>query len=298
MIRRQFSDQEIIRRKKLETLCNNYYKIYDRSQVEFDQSIQTILEQNQKYDKPTLEALKIHTSTVGRIIAIRQTFLVIKKDNFRLQIYLHKKSHPELFEKLNLVDLGDVLFVKGVLFRTNLGELTLKVHDFQIIAKALHPLPDKHSGLKDRELKLRKRYVDAIVNDEVFDVFKLRALIIQTIRTHLISQKYLEVETPYLQSILGGAAARPFVTHYNSLNQNFYLRIAPELALKQMVVAGFDRIFEIGKSFRNEGIDSTHSPEFTSLEMYTAFEGLEQTIARTQGIFDAIVQATGIQKIN
>lgn len=298
MTKRQFSDQELIRRKKLETLCRDYYNIYDRSQVDFDQSIQTIVEQYKDHSKEQLAEVSIQTSTVGRVIAIRQTFLVIKKDNSRLQLYLHKKNHPELFEQLNLVDLGDVLFVSGTLFRTNLGELTLKMNDFQIIAKALHPLPDKHSGLKDRELKLRKRYVDAMVNDEVLEVFKLRALIIQTIRTHLIGQKYLEVETPYLQSILGGAAARPFITHYNSLDQDFYLRIAPELALKQMVVAGFDRVFEIGKSFRNEGIDSTHSPEFTSLEMYTAFEGLEQTIARTQGIFDAIVQATGVQQVH
>lgn len=178
-----------------------------------------------------------------------------------------------------------------------MNHLTLNVHQFQIIAKCLHPLPEKYHGLKDSEIRLRKRYLDAIVNDQVLVTFQKRSQIINLIRQYLISQNYLEVETPFLNLSNGGAAARPFITKHNILDQNFYLRIALELPLKKLIVSGFDKVFEIGRCFRNEGVDATHNPEFTSLEMYTAFEGMEQTMQRCEAIFNYVSQQMNIQQI-
>ncbi|MDQ0514320.1 lysyl-tRNA synthetase class 2 [Mycoplasmoides fastidiosum] len=297
---RIYSDQEKIRREKLNELINHNLNPYLIETITTNTNIASL---TQQFSQAAAEELLIQTTPwtlTGRVMAIRQTFLVLKKENAKLQIYFNKKHlDPLILDQLKkYVDIGDLLWVEGNLFFTKLGELTLNVQNFQIIAKCLHPLPEKHHGLKDPELRLRKRYLDAIVNDEILATFKMRSQVINYMREFLVQDGYLEVETPFLNPTLGGAAARPFITKHNTLDQDFYLRIALELPLKKMVVAGFDKVFEIGRCFRNEGMDATHNPEYTSLEMYTAFEGMEQTINRCEALVKYISAKTQIHQVH
>ncbi|MDD4894243.1 MAG: lysine--tRNA ligase [Candidatus Omnitrophica bacterium] len=212
----------------------------------------------------------------GRIMAMRShgksVFCDIKDQRDKIQIYLKEdivgKDKFAIFEKL---DIGDIIGVKGELFKTRTGEPTIKVTDFTLLAKSLRPLPEKWHGLKDVETRYRQRYVDLIVNDEVKNIFYMRSKIIGKIREFLDSRGYLEVETPMMHSIPGGAAGKPFKTHHEALDMDLYLRIAPELYLKKLLVGGFEKIYEINRSFRNEGISIKHNPEFTMLEVYTAY---------------------------
>ncbi len=212
----------------------------------------------------------------GRIMALRShgkaIFADLKDPTGKIQIYLKEdivgKEQFALFEK---VDIGDILGIKGTTFKTQTGELTLKVSEFTFLSKSLRPLPEKWHGLKDIELKLRQRYLDLIVNEEIKRTFLLRSRVISGIRSFLDSRGYLEVETPILQPIPGGAAGRPFQTHHNEFDLDLYLRIAPELYLKRLLVSGLEKVYELNKSFRNEGISTKHNPEFTMLEVYTAY---------------------------
>lgn len=212
----------------------------------------------------------------GRLMTIRghgkTLFCHLQDGTGRLQIYLKEETLGA--EKIHFfqhfIDLGDYIWCKGVAFLTKTGELTLRVTDFSLLSKCLHPLPEKFHGLADIEIKHRQRYLDLMTNSETRERFIKRSKIIQKIRTHLDSDGYLEVETPMLHPIPGGAAARPFVTHHNALDTDFYLRIAPELYLKRLLVGGFERVYEINRNFRNEGVSTRHNPEFTMLEFYTA----------------------------
>jgi len=219
-------------------------------------------------------------SIAGRIIAKRShgkvVFLDLRDSTGKIQLYLKLDFvGEEKFDSLEDIDIADILSVKGELFKTQAGELTVKVEDFVVLAKALRPLPEKWHGLKDVELRYRQRYLDLIANEEVKKVFFMRAQIIKAVRNFLDAKGFLEVETPMMHPIAGGAAGRPFKTHHNEYDSDLYLRIAPELYLKQLLVGGLDKVYEINRSFRNEGVSTRHNPEFTMLEVYAAFANYE-----------------------
>jgi len=223
----------------------------------------------------------------GRIMAMRShgksVFCDIKDQYEKIQIYVKQDIIGEdkfkIFEKL---DIGDIIGVRGEIFKTRTGELTIKVVDFTLLSKSLRPLPEKWHGLKDVETRYRQRYVDLIVNEDVKNIFYARSKIITKIRQFLDGRGYLEVETPMMHSIPGGAAGKPFKTHHETLDMDLYLRIAPELYLKKLLVGGFERVYEINRSFRNEGISIKHNPEFTMLEVYTAYSDCEGTMKLTE----------------
>ena len=207
----------------------------------------------------------------------KSSFSKIKDGTSSIQIFINSKNvSEELYEHFKTYDVGDILWVKGTLFKTKTDELTINANEIELLTKSLRPLPEKYHGLTDTETRYRKRYLDLIMSDESRDVFENRSKIITTIRKYLNEQEILEVETPMMQPIPGGAIARPFVTHHNTLDKDFYLRIAPELYLKRLVVGGMHRVYEINRSFRNEGVSTQHNPEFTMLELYLAFASYEE----------------------
>ena len=215
-------------------------------------------------------------SLAGRLMAVRghghTSFGDLKDDTGRIQVYIKDADVDEkTFALFRLLDVGDLVGVSGSLFRTRTGELTLAIAGIELLGKSLLPLPEKYHGLKDKELRYRRRYLDLIVNDEVMEIFRTRSRIVGTLRRFLDEHRFLEVETPILQPIYGGALARPFVTHHNALDMPLYLRIADELYLKRLVVGGMERVCEFAKDFRNEGMDRSHNPEFTMLECYAAW---------------------------
>jgi lysyl-tRNA synthetase class 2 len=227
-------------------------------------------------------------SVAGRIMALRKmgkaSFTHIQDNEGRIQIYLRKDEIGEAYNAFKLLDIGDIIGVEGFVFKTKTGEISVHAKSLSVLSKSVRPIPiakeviDEHGNKKiydqfaDKELRYRQRYVDLIVNPEVRDVFRSRARIITNIRKFLDDNNFTEVETPVLQPLYGGAAARPFITHHNTLDMKLYLRIADELYLKRLIVGGFDRVYEISKDFRNEGIDKTHNPEFTMLELYVAYK--------------------------
>jgi lysyl-tRNA synthetase class 2 len=246
---------------------------------------------------PDLEAAQPQTRAAGRILSMRTfgkaNFLEISDGLTRLQVYVRADSIPERdFEIFKRLDLGDLIGVDGTVFRTRTGELTVEASALVLLAKCLHPLPEKWHGLTDVEIRYRKRYLDLIANGaETRQVFLARAKILAGIRKFLVERDYVEVETPILQSIAGGAAARPFLTHHNTLDMDLQLRIAPELFLKRLLVGGFERVFEIGRNFRNEGISTQHNPEFTMLEFYQAYATWEDLLPLVEEMFGALARA-------
>ena len=240
----------------------------------------------------------------GRLMAIRghgkASFSVLNDRTGNIQIYfkldvLGEQKYKEEFKRL---DMGDIIGVKGHVFKTRRGEITVRVEDFELLSKSLRPLPEKFHGLKDVDVRYRQRYLDLIVNPEVRDTFRKRSSIIKSIRSYLDERDFLEVETPVLSTIAGGAAARPFVTHHNALDIDLYLRIATELSLKRLVVGGLDRVYEMGRVFRNEGMDVRHNPEFTSIEIYQAFADYTDLMDITEGIVcNAAKEVLGRTKI-
>jgi len=228
-------------------------------------------------DKAALEARRVEVAVGGRMMLKRvmgkASFATIQDGSGRIQIYVSNDITGEAeHETFKHWDLGDVIGVRGTLFKTNKGELTVNASELRLLAKALRPLPEKFHGLSDQEMRYRQRYVDLIVNPQVRDVFAARSRIVQSLRETLVAESYLEVETPMMQPIPGGAAAKPFTTHHNALDMQLFLRIAPELYLKRLVVGGIERVFEINRNFRNEGMSTRHNPEFTMLELYCAYE--------------------------
>jgi lysyl-tRNA synthetase, class II len=227
-------------------------------------------------DREALDKSAVSVAVAGRMLLKRvmgkASFGTIQDMSGQLQIFVADndsgKAEHEAFKHW---DIGDIIGVEGILFRTNKGELTVRARKLRLLAKALRPLPEKFHGLTDQEIRYRQRYVDLIVNAETRRTFVVRSRIVQSLRSFLVANGYLEVETPMMQPIPGGAAARPFVTHHNALDMDLYLRIAPELYLKRLVVGGFEQVFEINRNFRNEGISTRHNPEFTMVEFYAAY---------------------------
>jgi len=233
----------------------------------------------------------------GRVMSRRGqgkvTFIHLQDASGQIQAFFRFDDvGQEAYERLKLVDVGDILGVEGYIFKTRTEEISVHVAKFEVLSKALRPLPEKWHGLKDVETRFRQRYVDLIVNPEVRETFAMRSRMVKAIRTLLDSRGFLEVETPMMQAIPGGAAARPFITHHNALNIDLYLRVAPELYLKRLIVGGLEQVYEINRNFRNEGIDPRHNPEFTMLEVYEAYANYEDMMRLSEEIFTAAAMAT------
>ncbi len=240
-------------------------------------------------DADALAGLARQVRMAGRVIRMRGPFLVIDDGSGPMQLYLQKKQLPAaLAELLDLLDLGDIIGVEGELFRTRTGELTVRAAQFLLLCKSLRPLPDKHKGLLDTELRYRRRYVDLLANPGTRARFALRSAILRSVRNYFENAGFMEVETPMLQVIPGGAAARPFVTHHNALDLPMYLRVAPELYLKRLLVGGFGAVFELNRNFRNEGLSTKHNPEFTMLEFYQAYKEFSDFMELTEDLLRSV----------
>jgi len=269
--------------KKIEALGQPSY----RSKYEFTHTVGQILADYSPKTAEQLEQSRVNVRVAGRIMAIRLMgkagFAHIQQGGSKLQIYVKKDAVGEKgFELYKLLDLGDHIGVSGYLFRTRTGELSVHVEEITFLSKDLLPLPEKWHGLTDVELRYRQRYVDLVMNPEVREVFLKRTKMIQSFRRTFDSHEFLEVETPMMQPIAGGAVARPFITHHNTLDMDLYLRIAPELYLKRLVVGGLDRVYEINRNFRNEGLGWRWNPEFTMLEAYQAYTNYQGIMDITQ----------------
>ncbi len=252
--------------------------------------------------KEHFEAEAVYTSVAGRLVAMRDfgkaSFAHIQDSTGKVQIYLKKDVLNEQYALVKKLDIGDIVGVSGRVFRTKTEELTIEVKNIVLLSKSLRPLPEKWHGLKDIEIRYRQRYVDLIVNPEVKEIFAARSAIIKAIRDFLEGKGFIEVETPMMHQIPGGAAARPFSTHHNALDMDLYLRIAPELYLKRLLVGGYEKIFELNKNFRNEGISTRHNPEFTMLEFYMAYKDYTYLMSFTEEFFSFVAnKAVGSLKI-
>jgi lysyl-tRNA synthetase class 2 len=275
--------------KQIEALGQQAYP----TKYDFTHTVPQILAEYSGKTGEQLEAARVHVRVAGRIMAIRLMgkagFAHLQQDGQRLQIYVKKDAVGEKgFDLYKLLDLGDHIGASGYLFRTRTGELSVHVEQITFLSKDLLPLPEKWHGLTDVELRYRQRYVDLAMNPEVREVFLKRGRLVQSMRKFLNEHGFLEVETPMMQPIAGGAVAKPFITHHNTLDMDLYLRIAPELYLKRLVVGGFDRVYEINRNFRNEGISTRHNPEFTMLEFYQAYTNYRGVMDLTQ---ELIIQA-------
>ena len=282
------------RRKKLEILrsenkayINNFYK------ENFAADLST------KYSQLSKEELENQNisdiSIAGRIVLRRimgnASFATIRDASGDIQVYISKNTvEKEIYEDFKTWDLGDIVGIKGKLFKTRTDELTIEASEAVLITKAVRPMPDKFKGLADIEIKYRQRYLDIMSNDDSKKVFIDRTLILESMRQSLKNRNFIEVETPMMHPIPGGAVARPFVTHHNALDRDLFLRIAPELYLKRLLVGGFERVFEINRSFRNEGLSTRHNPEFTMLEYYEAYSSLDRTIEFTENMIKDATQ--------
>jgi lysyl-tRNA synthetase class 2 len=253
--------------------------------------------------KEDLEEREISVTLAGRIMTKRGKgkagFAHIKDIEGQIQIYVRKDAvGDEQYELFTGADLGDIVGVTGVMFKTKVGELSIKVTSFELLTKSLRPLPDKFHGLKDIEQRYRQRYLDLIMNDESKSTFIARSKIIQSMRRYLDQNGYLEVETPTMHTIAGGASARPFVTHHNALDMQLYMRIAIELHLKRLIVGGMEKVYEIGRVYRNEGISTRHNPEFTMIELYEAYADYRDIMSLTENLIAHIAkEVTGSTKV-
>lgn len=256
-------------------------------------------QQYEQLDKDTLAEKAIQVKVAGRMMLKRHmgkaSFATIQDMTGRIQLYINNQGvGAEAHDDFKHWDLGDIIAAEGELMKTNHGELTVRVARLHLLSKSLRPLPDKFHGLADQELKYRQRYVDLITNEHTRETFIKRSRIIQAIRNIMVSERYLEVETPMMHPIPGGATAKPFVTHHNSLDMDLYLRVAPELYLKRLVVGGLERVFEINRNFRNEGMSTRHNPEFTMMEFYEAFGDYQRMMEMTEKVIRAAaIEATG-----
>ena len=298
----KLSEQEIVRREKLEDLKT---KGIDPFGHRFDRNSNTkkLHDEYEKYSKEELHEMELPTVKVaGRLLTKRGKgkagFAHIMDQFGQVQLYVRLDSvGEEQFDLFNKADLGDFLGIEGTIMKTKVGELSIKASNITHLSKALRPLPEKYHGLKDIEERYRRRYVDLITNNDSRETFILRSRIITMLRELLSERGYLEVETPILHPILGGATARPFVTHHNTLDMPLYLRIAPELYLKRLLVGGLEGVYEIGRNFRNEGLSIKHNPEFTMLELYQAYGNFETMMELTEYLFSTVAKRLGKESV-
>ncbi|MDM5318512.1 lysine--tRNA ligase [Bacillus altitudinis] len=290
----ELNDQFQVRRDKMNKMreegIDPFGERYDRSH----QSAQIIAEYDE-FSKEDLEEKSAKVTIAGRMMTKRGKgkagFAHIQDLEGQIQIYVRKDSvGEEAYELFKSSDLGDIIGVTGAVFKTNVGELSIKATSFEVLTKALRPLPDKYHGLKDVEQRYRQRYLDLIVNPESKQTFIMRSKIIQSMRRYLDSKGYLEVETPTMHSIPGGASARPFITHHNALDMPLYMRIAIELHLKRLIVGGLEKVYEIGRVFRNEGVSTRHNPEFTMIELYEAYADYKDIMNLTENLIAHIAE--------
>jgi len=290
------------RRANLEALTRLGVRPYPH-RFERTHTVTELVREHCETSAADLESAQIETTTAGRILAIRSfgkaSFLAISDGRERIQVYLRKDALSERdFETVRLLDYGDHVGVNGHLFRTKTNELTIWAHRLEFLGKCHVPLPEKWHGLQDVEIRYRQRYLDLIVNPDARRVFEVRSRVLASIRHFLDERGYVEVETPVMQPIAGGAMARPFVTHHNTLDMDLYLRIAPELYLKRLTVGGMERVYEIARNFRNEGISTQHNPEFTMLEFYEAYSDYQDLMALTEEMLAYVAeQATGTLEV-
>jgi len=290
----QLTDQEQVRREKLaayyEQGIDPFGGKFERSHVAKD-----LHEEFGESSKEELAELNKEVTLAGRMMTKRGKgkvgFAHIQDVSDQIQLYVRKDEiGEEAYEIYKTVDIGDIVGVTGIVFKTNVGELSIQVTKFTLLAKSLRPLPEKYHGLQDIELRYRKRYLDLITNEESRETFILRSKIIQAMRQYLNGQGFLEVETPMLHTIPGGATARPFETHHNALDMDLYMRIAIELHLKRLIVGGLEKVYEIGRVFRNEGISTRHNPEFTMIELYEAYADYEDIMELTENLVAHIAE--------
>lgn len=290
---REFTEQELVRREKANKLLSKGIDPFGSS-YQIDTNSQLIKESYDAFTNEELEAKNISVSIAGRIMTKRVKgkagFIHIQDKYGQIQIYVKIDNiGEEAYQIFEDADLGDIIGIKGKIFRTHMGELSIKAFEYFHLVKALKPLPDKFHKLVDIEERYRRRYVDLIMNEEARKIAFTRPKIIRVLQNYLDNLGYIEVETPILGTILGGAAARPFVTHHNTLDLDMYLRIATELPLKRLIVGGMDGVYEIGRLFRNEGMDRNHNPEFTTVEIYKAYSDMEGMMNLCENIFKEII---------
>ena len=287
------------RRKKLSKLKdnNNFYRnIFPKGQTcasIIEMSLDEKLLSNKNKD------VVVNGRMMSKRIMGKSSFANVKDDTGILQFYVNKTDlNEEVFKIFKESDIGDIVHVSGYLFKTKTGELTIYVKNFEVVTKSLRPLPEKYHGLADQEIKYRKRYLDLICNDATRNIFDIRFKAIRSIRNYFDEQGFIEVETPMMHKIPGGATARPFITHHNTLDMDLYMRIAPELFLKRLIVGGFSKIFEINRNFRNEGVSSKHNPEFTMVEFYKTFSTYIDMMNLTEDLIRKVVkEVKGSNKI-
>ena len=290
----ELNDQLRVRREKMSEMRSKgldpFGKRFDRTD-----DTKSLIEKYGNLEKEELEAQNVSVILAGRIMTKRGKgkagFANIQDLTGQIQIYVRLDSvGEEQYSIFDSADLGDIAGVKGTLFKTKVGELSVKVNDFEFLTKALRPLPDKFHGLKDIEQRYRQRYLDLIVSEESRQTFVTRSKIIREIRRYLDDNGYLEVETPMMHSIAGGAAARPFITHHNALDMQLFMRIAIELHLKRLIVGGLEKVYEIGRVFRNEGVSTRHNPEFTMIELYEAYADYRDIMSLTENLVAHVAQ--------
>ena len=285
------------RKKKLEEIKKKY-KPYPNNFKKLNNTA-GIISSHSETDKETLADENNSVSISGRLLTIRNmgnsSFANLHDETGNIQIYLQKKQvGDDAYWLFNNLDLGDIVGINGNLFKTKTGELTVNTETIELLSKSLRPLPEKFHGIVDIEIKYRQRYLDLMINPETKNLFKTRSRIVSVIRNHFISNDYLEVETPMMHMIPGGATAKPFITHHNSLDLDLYLRIAPELFLKRCIIGGYEKVFEINRSFRNEGLSVKHNPEFTMIEFYCAYEDYLYLIKLIENLFDELLKELSI----
>jgi lysyl-tRNA synthetase class 2 len=290
----ELNDQFQVRRDKMTRIAEMGLDPFGQKFVRTHLS-QEIITEFSELENEELEAKNIEVSIAGRIMTKRGKgkagFAHIKDVSGQIQIYVRKDAIGEdAYELFKIADLGDIVGVKGIIFKTKVGELSIKVSEFTFLTKSLRPLPEKYHGLKDIEERYRKRYLDLITSEESQKTFIARSRIIQAMRRYFDDNGFLEVETPMLHSIAGGASARPFVTHHNALDMPMYMRIAIELHLKRLIVGGLEKVYEIGRVFRNEGVSTRHNPEFTMLELYEAYADFHDIMDLTENVIAYIAK--------
>ena len=288
------SPKENIRQVRVNKLADFAEKNVNPYPYKYEKTATAVQLQEKYSELQAGEETEDEYSVAGRIMAMRNSgmFIDLMDDTGKIQIFCHKQNMPEEeIKMLKLVDVGDIVGFKGTIRRTPRGELSIKATEYTVLCKSLLPLPEKFHGLTDVETKYRQRYVDLIVNEETRDTFRKRSLIISKIREFLAKRNYLEVETPILQTVASGANARPFNTHHNALDMDMTMRIALELYLKRLIVGGVsERVYEIGKCFRNEGIDTRHNPEFTMIELYQAYADYNDMMELTENMVAYVAQ--------